>query len=268
MKKLLLLSLIVGVSSCASDFDKREVQYAYIRNASDPQIRLSLLEKQKAIDCQTYLIYYNCAQTTAIIAGIATLQTKHYDLAIQNAEQSFRYLEKYNNKQYNYRDRREDFESNCFSTWSFDAGFSNDMTRKLPKAFPMIYYEALKGAKDPRSKENLNMAYLCELVASHDSSKKEQILQDYIQSSMQLHDAPNQVYVKRFVNEIYKPIQQSTNQFYKNYSINPTVRSNEMVNAKIVVLYRNALIQAKKIGLPQIFQDYLNYYIYLYDQNK
>ena len=133
----------------------------------------------------------------------------------------------------------------------------------------MVYYQALKGANDPRAKDNLNFAYLCELAHPY-TKTSEQILENYMYESSTRQNSTEQMYTKRFVDEIYKPIEKVQTQFRKQntgiYDGNEQLQM--LYSAKYLSLYKNALIHAKKIGLPKVYQDYLNYYIYLYDRNK
>jgi len=256
MKKLLLLSLLGILSACASDYKKRTTQYTVIANTNDSNIKLKLLEKQALIDCKEHIDYFHCAKAIASMAAIDTIWSRNYVQAIKLSELTLAYHEKYWNKYYYTDDPRKKFDFDCSQSWSFESGFSDSERKDLPGSFQMIYYMALKGAKDPRTTDYLHQAYLCELSGSF-GGNKDQILKNYMQESIQLQDATNQIYVKRFINEIYKPIQQSEIKFYKKA---------EDSFAKRMVLYENALIYARKIGLPQIYQDYLNYNIYLYSR--
>ncbi|MCH7306333.1 hypothetical protein MMP74_18465 [Acinetobacter sp. NIPH 1869] len=268
MKKLLLLSLVGVLSACASSYEKAEKQYSLISNTNNPNIKLQMLEKQKKMVCEVHLDYSSCAKVSAAIAT-ANLWVQEYTLAIQNSEQAFLYLTKYNSKYITSSDLRRSFNDNCFSTWSLNSGFSYFERKNLPSTFPMIYYLALKGANDNRARNNLNFAYLCELAQPKDPAEVEQILEGYTKNSMQLHDRANQVYVKKFIDEIYRPIEKAKNHLSESYASNPNVYiKGEVYDAKYLTLYSNGLIHAKKIGLPQVYQDYLNYYIYLYDRNK
>jgi hypothetical protein len=270
MKNILLLCLIASLSACTSNIENELKNSFMISN--DITSRQQILEKLRIQTCQKELTYYGCAQSNAMSSAFYLIKLKQYPLAIQYADKAKDYHNKNMAKYYPYGNRGDIAQKNCFTHFSFvglDLTSSDPEldSKNLPDSFSMIYFLALKGGNDYRAKDYINTAYLCELhtIAFGKSQSREQTLQNFLQDSKKFNDPVNQTYVKRFINEIIKPLDQAQLQFSKKY-INES--NSQLYNARNFSLYTNALTYAQKIGLPQVYQDYLSYYIYLYDKNK
>lgn len=250
MEKLLFIPLVVILGACATNsYDKEKQKYAKIFNADDPNIRLQLLEERQQIVCKHKYNKYDCPKVLLQIAGVSAIQLKQYTKAVQAADKSFTLS------------APRDFYERCNSTWNIDFTYwarsssNNEKMRQklkqqgLDKTFAMVYYQALKGANDPKAKDQLNLAYTCELYIG--DADKNLVLDNYIQESQNMLDTKQQAYVKIFINKIYKPIHRSQSK------INSYNLEDKQINAHKFVLYSNALTQAKKMNLPQVYQDYL-----------
>lgn len=262
MKKLMFLfASICMLSACASSYDlKKEQAEARQYYSLDPKMRLPLLDNKQTKSCKN--LTSSCIEVYTHRALIHLYWTQDYNSAEKNAETAIYYYK----RMYDYSARHDGAFGGhtCNDSWYPGKTFTLDEIndKQMPKTVEMIYYLALKAAKDPRAKANLTIAHLCELDNTYDEKDKNVFLQNYLKESKLMENATDHFYTKRFINEIYKPIQTSLNQFdneYKKSTENSRNDAYKMLKAKEFVLYKNALIQAQKIGLPQIYQDYLRY---------
>jgi hypothetical protein len=237
---------------------KKEQAEAQKYYSLDPKMRLPLLDNKQMNACKKLTM--SCIEVYTHRALIHLYWTQDYNSAIKNAETATTYYYKY----YAHRDDGAFGRHTCNNFWSPEKIFTPKeiSDKQMPKTVGMIYYLALKAAKDPRAKENLTIAHLCELDQTYIKEDKNVLLQNYLKESKLMENATDHFYTKRFINEIYKPIQTSLTQFNNEYKKSPENSRNDaskVLRAKEYVLYKNALIQAQKIGLPQIYQDYLRY---------
>ncbi|MEQ1096043.1 hypothetical protein [Acinetobacter johnsonii] len=263
MKKLIFLfASICMLSACASSYDsKKEQKKAQVDSSLDPKMRLPLLDNKQMNACKKPTSN-SCINIYTHRALIHLYWTQDYNSAVKNAETAIYYYK----RGYDYAARNDGAFGGhtCNSYWQPLNTFTEPeiSDKQMPKTVDMIYYLALKAAKDPRAKENITIAHLCELSRTYREEDKNVLLQNYLKESKLMENATDHFYTKRFINEIYKPIQTSLNQFdneYKKSTENSRNDASKILKAKEFVLYKNALIHAQKIGLPQIYQDYLRY---------
>lgn len=260
-KSMFLVASICMLSACASSYDsKKEQAKAQQYYSLDPQMRLPLLDNKQINSCKK--LTGSCIEVYVHRALIHLYWTQDYNSAVKNTETAIRYYK----RMYDFSAQHNGaFGSHtCNKSWYPEKTFTKTeiSDKQMPKTVDMIYYLALKAAKDPRAKETLTIAYLCELDHTYDKKNKNVLLQNYLNESKLMENATDHFYAKRFINEIYEPIQTSLNQFDNEYEKSTGNSRNDaykMLKAKQLVLYKNALIHAQKIGLPQIYQDYLRY---------
>ena len=259
MKKLMFLfASICMLSACASSYDlKKEQAEAY---SLDPKMRLPLLDNKQTKSCKE--LTSRCIGVYTHRALIHLYWTQDYNSAVKHAGTAIYYYKLTHD--YSVRHDGAFGSHTCNSFWYPGQTFTKDeiSNKQMPKTVDMIYYLALKAAKDPRAKENLTIAHLCELKRTYLEKDKNVLLQNFLKESKLMENATDHFYTQRFIDEIYKPIQTSLTQFNNEYQKSPENSRNDaykMLKAKKFVLYKNALIQAQKIGLPQIYQDYLRY---------
>lgn len=264
MKKLMFLfASICMLGACASSYDsKKEQAKAQQYYSLAPKMRLPLLDNKQINSCKK--LTSSCVEVYTHRALIHLYWTQDYNSAVKNAETAIYYYK----RMYDYSARHDGaFGSHtCNSFWSPEKIFTKDeiSNKQMPKTVNMIYYLALKAAKDPRTKENLTIAHLCELDRTYLEKDTNVLLQNYLKESKLMENATDHFYTQRFIDEIYKPIQTSLTQFKNEYQKSPVNENSlrdsyKVLQAKKYVLYKNALIQAQKIGLPKIYQDYLRY---------
>lgn len=264
MKNITILCFVSILCACSSNYEKQQSAYAVITKTTDPNLQLKLLEQRQKIECapaknQNLFYKRECAGIWRGIAGTA-LTAKKFPLALQAVNNA------------HHINPPQDRLSLCGTGWDHDFIQHDTWEQALIArkrmghyfSFAMIQYQALKANSDSKAKDFLDIAYMCELDG--DSDQRVELLQNYLKDSAQVNNIAEQTNVKKFINEIYVPLEHAKQGFYIGSG---DEKSKILYSARLTLLYRHAVLQAKKIDLPQVYQDYLQYYAVLYNyRNK
>lgn len=251
MKILALILFGVILSACASgepSMSKLHRNFDLINQTSDSQAKLALLQKQMDLTCPYPSRYGECITTLTALTAMK-VHAGQYPAALTYSEQAIATLEKSPRISF-----ETDFAKNCDVRWDIDMNrvIEGLKIAQLPKSFMMVHYSILKNLKDPRAADYLDRAYLCELRSSGLSSPETNgLMSKYQEDSRNLQDKAQQQYVQLFIKEIYRPLKNHEDQYEPN-------KTYALMKAENYTFYKNALAHAKKIGLPQVYQDYLS----------
>lgn len=252
------------LSACASNTAKysKSPKYSVVtqnyeayESAGDNATKIKLLKRRLELTCPFPDYRTECTNATAFLAGIGLL-TGQYPEALEYSERVMEDVKK------EPKSVLTEFFKNCYSIWNAFESIENFKIGEPPKTYMMVHYLILKNLKDPRAVEYLDNAYLCEMTVK--ASPNGELEKKYQEDSMLLHDKTHQQYVQLFIKEIQMPFKKFNEYWAKTYS----KERYPLLAAKSYIFHKNALDHAKKIGLPQIFQDYTYYYVHIYERDR